>query len=41
MSHDHSVVELVEGSFPLGGPVVVEQLDQTPVTLVKPKAAKV
>ena len=37
MSHHHSVVELVERSFPLGRPVVVEQLDQTPVSLVKPK----
>ena len=35
MSHHHPVVELVERSFPFRSPVVVEQLDQTPVPLVE------
>ena len=41
MSHHNPVVELVERSFPFRSPVVVEQLDQTPVPLVESEVKRI
>ena len=40
VSHHNPVVELVKRPFPFRSPVVVEQLDQTPVPLVESKVKK-